>query len=398
MGPPDAILGIAENFRACTAPGKVNVAIGAYRDETGVPWVLPSVQAAEAKLLAASGTTSNKEYLPITGDAEYVSSAVRFAMGECEALSEGRVAAVQTLSGTGACRVAAEFFTKFLGQGHPIYVSDPTWGNHIPIMGNAGLEVRRYRYFDKATNGLDFTGMMEDVQSAPEGSIFLLHACAHNPTGVDPTQNQWAEISQAMKDRKHHVFFDSAYQGFASGDAEKDAYAIRSFLEDGHLITLAQSFAKNFGLYGERVGALSMVCQDAETAGRVLSQLKLVIRPMYSSPPIHGAAIVREILKDEGLSSDWRGECSEMAARIGRMRTELRRELAAAGSELDWSHITDQIGMFAFTGLSPEACARMTDKHNIYLTKDGRISLAGINDGNCAYVAAAMHDCTTMES
>lgn len=217
-----------------------------------------------------------------------------FAYGQdCAALRDGRIAAVQTLSGTGACRIAGEFYSRFLPAGTAIYVSDPTWGSHIPIMQLAGLEVRRYRYIDRQRNALDLEGYLEDIAAAPRGSIFLLHACAHNPTGVDPSRDQWGAISQAIRAGGHHVLMDCAYQGFASGDAEADAYAIRTFLHDGHSLLLAQSFAKNFGLYGERVGTLSVACGSAAEAGRVLSQLKLIIRPMYSHHQSMGLSLCR---------------------------------------------------------------------------------------------------------
>jgi aspartate aminotransferase len=393
MGAPDAILGIAEAFRASSANDKVNVAVGAYRDSDGLPWVLPAVQAAEARLLARG---EKKEYAPIDGLPAFLERATRFAFGaDCAALNEGRIAAVQTLSGTGACRIAAEFYERFLPRGTLVYLPDPTWGNHVQIMQEAGLEVRRYRYCERSSCTLDIAGFLQDLHAAPEGSIFLLHACAHNPTGVDPSLAQWDEISKALLAKRHHVLLDCAYQGFASGDAEQDAFSIRKLLADGHSLLLAQSFAKNFGLYGERVGTLSVACTDREEATRVLSQLKRIIRPMYSSPPIHGALIIAEVLGDEALSAQYYAECAEMAMRIKRMRSLLRQRLAAAGSEHDWQRITDQIGMFAYTGMSTEMCDALTAEHNIFLTRDGRISLAGINEENVDYVAQAIHTVST---
>ena len=392
MGPPDAILGIAQDFVASTAPGKVNVAIGAYRDAEGKPWVLPSVRAAEAKLLERG---VNKEYAGIVGLPGFLEVAMRFAYGaDCAALDEGRIAATQTLSGTGACRIAGEFYKRYLPEGTAVYLPDPTWGNHVAIMQEAGLEVKRYRYCDRKTCGLDCAGLLDDIAKAPDGSIFLLHACAHNPTGVDPSEAQWDEISAAILKKGHHVLLDCAYQGFASGDAEKDAFAIRKFLKDGHSLLLAQSFAKNFGLYGERVGSLSVACKDKEECGRVLSQIKRIIRPMYSSPPIHGALIVNEVLSDEALSKQYYKECTQMADRILKMRSLLREAIEAQGSEHNWERITDQIGMFAFTGMSKAMCDELTDEHAIFLTKDGRISIAGLNEDNVATVARAIHKVT----
>jgi|TARA_B100000524_G_scaffold15075_1_gene8231 aspartate aminotransferase len=261
-------------------------------------------------------------------------------------------------------------------------------------MGNAGLEVRKYRYLDRATNGLNYEGMLEDIAAAPKGSIFLVHACAHNPTGVDPNEEQWKAISAALLKGGHHVLVDMAYQGFATGDARRDAGALQALVKDGHSLILAQSFAKNFGLYGERVGSLSVVCKDADEAVRVKSQLQLLIRPMYSSPPIHGALLVSEVLSDAALSEQYYAECAQMAERIGTMRKLLREKLDALGSTHNWSHITNQIGMFAFTGMTPEMCDQLTEEHAIFLTRDGRISLAGINPSNVDKVASAMHDVT----
>lgn len=212
------------------------------------------------------------------------------------------------------------------------------------------MDVRRYRYYDSMTNRLDYDGLLEDLKDAPDGSVILLHGCAHNPTGCDPTMDQWKAISDLIKTKSHHVFFDSAYQGFASGDAEADASALRHFVSEGHNVALAQSFAKNFGLYGERTGTFSVVCNSSAERSAVMSQLKLIIRPMYSSPPIHGSSIVKTVLTDEGLTSEYYDNCREMANRIGAMREKLVVVLKDVGSTHDWSHVTEQIGMFAFTG------------------------------------------------
>lgn len=273
MGAPDAILGIAENFKKCTDSRKVNVCVGAYRDENGKPWILPSVREAEKIML--DDPNENKEYASIAGDVAYVKEAIKFAYGQDAELD--KIAAVQSLSGTGACRIGGHFLANYAPV-KKIYIPDPTWGNHIQIFQEAGLEVMRYRYYDRSTNGLNLEGMLEDVKAAPDGAILLLHACAHNPTGCDPTKEQWKVISDLCKKKNLVVFFDSAYQGFASGDAEADAFAIRMFVEEGHNILLAQSFAKNFGLYGERCGTLSVFTSGSEQKERVLSQLKRIIR------------------------------------------------------------------------------------------------------------------------
>ena len=396
LGPPDAILGIAADFRECKSPDKVNVCVGAYRDSDGKPWVLPSVREAEKRMIAAD---MNKEYAPIIGDSVFIEYALKFAYGKdlYEKISSC-LAGVQALSGTGACRVGGSFLAKFLPPNTKIYIPDPTWGNHIAIFNTAGLDVQRYRYYDRATNGLDFEGMKADLNDAPTGSVVLLHACAHNPTGCDPSHDQWKELSDLIMEKKLHVFFDSAYQGFASGDAEADAFALRYFVDKGHKVLLAQSFAKNFGLYGERCGTLSFVCGNSEEKEAVMSQLKLIIRAMYSSPPIHGASIVKTVLGDEDLGKQYYEECALMANRIGDMRKLLVEKLKEKGSTHDWSHVTNQIGMFAFTGMSKEMCDELTEKYFIFLTKDGRISLAGLNEGNVEYVANAVHAVTDGKS
>jgi aspartate aminotransferase len=393
MGPPDAILGIAQAFKASKDPRKVNVCVGAYRDETGTPWVLPSVRAAEEKMLA--NNNENKEYLGIDGDQAFVEKALKFAYGADAPLE--RIAGVQTLSGTGACRIGGQFLANFY-PGKAIYLPVPTWGNHHKIFAECGLDVQTYRYYDRSTNRLDLEGMLQDFEKAPDGSILLLHACAHNPTGCDPTSDQWEQLIELFKRKNHLIFFDSAYQGFASGDAEADAKALRTVVAAGFPVLLAQSFAKNFGLYGERCGTLSVVTKDQAQKEILMSQLKCVIRPMYSSPPKHGSSIVRTVLSDDKLTPQYYQECAKMAARINSMRTKLVQALGKAGSTHDWSHITEQIGMFAFTGMSSEMCDHLTSDYAIYLTRDGRISLAGLNDNNMEYVAEAVHAVTDGKS
>ena len=390
QAPPDAILGLVDAFNKDTDPNKVSLSVGAYRTDEGKPHVLPSVKEAERRVVESG---MNKEYAGIGGVEQFTSLAREFALGkDSSALQEKRVATVQTLSGTGACRVIGDLYSRFLGKNAPIYLPEPSWGNHAAIFKDAGLDVRRYRYWDPQTVSLDLDGMLEDLAAAPAGSAVLLHACAHNPTGIDPTHDQWRTISKALLPRQGEVtlFFDSAYQGFASGDAEEDAFALRHFVNEGHNLALAQSFAKNFGLYGERVGLLSVLGADEDEAGRIASQLKIIIRPMYSNPPVHGARIVAEVLSDPALEAKWRGECKEMADRIIDMRKALKSELAKAGSTRDWSHVTSQIGMFCFSGMDTQQVQRLRNEFHIYLTGDGRISMAGITSSNVAYVAKAI--------
>jgi len=394
LGPPDAILGLVDAFNKDPNPNKVSLSVGAYRDDAGKPLVLPSVKEAEKRVVEAG---MNKEYAGIAGVADFTNIAREFALGkDSPALAAKRVATVQSLSGTGACRIIGDFYARFLGKGAPLYLPEPSWGNHANIFKDAGLDVRRYRYWDPVSCGLDLDGMLADLAAAPDGAAVLLHSCAHNPTGVDPTKEQWGTICEALKERKGKLalFFDSAYQGFASGDAEADAYSIRLFVQEGLPFALAQSFAKNFGLYGERVGLLSMICEDEEEAKRVESQLKIIIRPMYSNPPIHGARVVAAVLNDAALETSWRADCKMMADRIIQMRAALKDQLLKAGSTKEWGHVTSQIGMFCYSGMTKDQVMRLREEYSIYLTGDGRISMAGITSGNVEYVAKAIHEVT----
>ena len=332
------------------------------------------------------------EYLPIGGFAPFVEASLKLAYGASEPLRSGRIAAVQALSGTGGCRLMGEFMGRY-AKGVTMYIPDTTWSNHWNIFRDAGVPTAKYSYYDPATKGLNFKGLLADMKAAPSGSYFLLHACAHNPTGVDPTLTQWKEISQTMKEKKHVAFFDMAYQGFASGDFDKDAASLKMFIEDGHNFALAQSYAKNMGLYGQRVGCFSFMCANEEEKARVESQIKLVARAMYSNPPLHGALIATKILHDPALEKEWRADVKGMADRIIAMRTALREGLEAAGSKLSWNHITDQIGMFAYTGMTQSQVEALHAK-SIYLTLNGRISMAGVNTNNVERLAQAIHDVT----
>jgi len=391
MGPPDAILGVTEAFKRDTNPNKINLGVGAYRDDNNKPFVLPSVRKAESIMMSQG---LDKEYAPISGTPAFCKAAAGLALGEdSEVLSSGRNATVQGISGTGALRIGSAFLSKFFSS-KTVWMPTPTWGNHLPIFKHVGMEVKQYRYYDPKTCGFDFNGAMEDLKALSPGSLVLLHACAHNPTGVDPSAEQWQAISEVVKAKGALPFFDMAYQGFASGDVSRDALAVRQFVADGHNILLAQSFAKNMGLYGERAGAFSVLCQDSEEAARVMSQLKILIRPLYSNPPINGARIVSTILGDPALRAEWLGDVKGMAERIISMRTQLRANLEKEGSVRNWQHITDQIGMFCFTGMSKQQVEKLTAESSVYLTKDGRISMAGVTSANVGYLAKAMHAAT----
>lgn len=392
MGPPDVILGVTEAYKKDTNPKKINLGVGAYRDDNGKPFVLPSVKKASQRLVEKS---LDHEYSPIGGTAEFCKNSITLALGDdSEHVAVGVNATVQAISGTGALRIGGAFLASFFPGVKDIYLPTPSWGNHGPIFRHSGLNVKAYRYYEPSTCGFDFKGALEDLSKIPERSIVLLHACAHNPTGVDPKPEQWAEMSAVIKKRNLFPFFDMAYQGFASGDVTKDAFAVRSFLKDGHQIALAQSFAKNMGLYGERAGAFSLVCADKDEAARTMSQIKILIRPMYSNPPIHGARLVSEILSDATLRTEWLADVKLMADRIISVRSTLQNNLKKLGSSRNWQHITDQIGMFCFTGMNQQQCERLTKEFSVYLTKDGRISMAGVTSKNVDYLAQAIHEVT----
>jgi aspartate aminotransferase len=392
MGPPDAILGVTEAFKRDTNPKKINLGVGAYRDDNGKPFVLPSVKKAEANLTQKQ---LDKEYAPISGSADFCKLSIKLALGDDnEAVAAGKNATVQGISGTGSLRIGAAFLSSFFPGPKDVYLPAPSWGNHVPIFKHSGMNVKAYKYYDPKTCGLDFKGCLDDISKIPEGSVILLHACAHNPTGVDPRPEQWAELSALIKKKNLFPFFDMAYQGFASGDVNFDATAVRTFVKDGHQIALAQSYAKNMGLYGERAGAFSLVTSSKEEADRTLSQLKILIRPMYSNPPIHGARLVTEILSSTELKSEWLQDVKGMADRIISVRATLRSNLEKLGSTRNWQHITDQIGMFCFTGMNAEQSEKLCKDFSIYLTKDGRISMAGVTSKNVDYLAEGIHAVT----
>ena len=392
--PPDEIFNTGIRYRADKDPKKVDLGVGAYRSDEGKPLVLSVVRKAETIIHADKSL--NKEYLGIEGDAKFVKVARELLFGaDSPALIGNRIASAQGISGTGSVRVGLDFIVKFLPKGTTIYVSAPTWGNHLTMFAAAGIPYKQYKYWDGQKRGLNIEGMLADLQAAPERSVILLHACAHNPTGVDPTQEQWKRIATVIRAKQHLPFFDSAYQGFASGDLERDAWALRYFVREGFELLAAQSFAKNFGLYNERAGTINIVCSSAAQAKSVLSQVKMVIRPNYSNPPAHGARIVAIVLSDPALYAEWKEELKGMSGRINGMRQQLRGELERSKTPGDWSHITSQIGMFSFTGLTAKQSAAMAEKWHIYLLSNGRISMAGLNSHNVKYVAEAMHDVIT---
>jgi len=390
VAPKDPILGVSQAYQACTDPNKVNVSIGAYRTDEGNPLVLSCVKKAEALLL--KDNSLNKEYLPQRGDVSYVELCQKMLFGEGSALvANGSIATAQTLSGTGALRLGAEFMKRF-SPGTAVYISSPTWGTHNSIMDQAGVPYKAYRYWNAEGRNLDLEGMLADIEGAPEGSVIMLHAAAHNPTGVDPTKEQWDQIMAVCQKKGHTCWFDSAYQGFATGDLEKDAYAMRAFADAGLPLFVSQSFAKNFGLYGERVGTFSLTCANPDAVANVMGQMDIIIRNLYSNPPKHGANIVKTVLSDPALYQEWRDELLAMSVRIQDMRKVMFDELTRLETPGTWNHVIDQIGMFSFTGLSPAQAKQMVEKHHIYMLGNGRVSMAGVTSGNVKYIAAAIDD------
>ncbi|KAK4691089.1 aspartate aminotransferase, cytoplasmic, partial [Lecanoromycetidae sp. Uapishka_2] len=398
QAPEDPLFGLMAAYRKDDFDKKVDLGIGAYRDDSAKPWVLPVVKQADEIL--RKDPNLNHEYLPIAGLADFTSAAQKLILGaDSPAIKEKRAVSFQTISGTGAVHLGSLFLARFYprSQNQPVYFSSPTWANHNQIFSNVQLPIKTYPYFSPETKGLDFDGMRSTIENAPEGSIILLHACAHNPTGVDPTRDQWKEIAKVIRAKKHFPFFDCAYQGFATGNLEQDAWAIRYFVSEGFEMCIAQSFAKNFGLYGERAGAFHFVTgagKDAQnTIGRIASQLAILQRSEISNPPAYGARIASLVLNDQALFKEWEANLRTMAGRIIDMRKALRSKLEELnGKEGSWKHITDQIGMFSFTGLTEKQVLKIREDAHVYMTKNGRISMAGLNTNNVEYTAKAIDE------
>jgi len=388
--PPDSIFKLTAAYNADPYSKKVNLGAGTYRGNDGKPWVLPVVKKATERLL--KDPSYDHEYLSITGLPEFTSAAAKLILGaDSPAIAEGRVTSVQTISGTGANHLAGLFMSKFYSGPKQIYLPTPTWVIHHPLYKNVGIAPLEYPYYNPRTIGLDLKGFKSTLENAPPRSIILLHACAHNPTGVDPTREEWKELAEVIISKNHYALFDCAYQGFASGDLENDAWAVRYFAERRIPMLICQSFAKNAGLYGERVGALHILSADQDTAGRVKSQLSVLQRSEISNPPSYGARVMSLILNDAELMEEWKRDIKTMAHRIISMRKELYRllteELKTPGK---WEHITSQIGMFSFTGLNAEQSQAMVDKAHVYMTTNGRISMAGLNTSNIRYFAECL--------
>ena len=386
MAPRDPILGLSEQFAADPNPNKVNLGVGVYYDENGKLPLLACVAAAEQKLVEAA---KPRGYLPIDGIAAYDQAVQGLVFGADSDIVKGkRVATVQAIGGTGGLKVGADFL-KRVNPNAKVLISDPSWENHRALFTNAGFEVGSYPYYDAAARGIDFKAMCDMLEAAAPGTIVVLHACCHNPTGYDLTPAQWAKVVAIVKARGLIPFLDLAYQGFGVGLAE-DGAAVALFVAAGLDLFVSTSFSKSFSLYGERVGALSVVCTGAEETLRVLSQLKAVIRSNYSNPPTHGAQIVTTVLTTPMLRAGWEQELAGMRSRIKAMRTALVQRLTAAGVKQDLSFITQQQGMFSYSGLNAAQMQRLRSEFGIYGIDSGRICVAALNHNNIGATVRAI--------
>ena len=386
MAPRDPILGINEAFAADTNPNKVNLGVGVYYDDNGKLPLLQCVQAAE-KLMMDS--PKPRGYLPIDGIAAYDSAVKSLVFGaDSEPVKSGRVATAQGIGGTGGLKIGADFLKK-LSPNATVLISDPSWENHRALFSQAGFAVESHPYYDAAKRGVNFEGMLAALNAAAAGTIVVLHACCHNPTGYDITPEQWDQVIAVVKARGLTPFLDMAYQGFGHGINE-DGAVVAKFVAAGLSFLVSTSFSKSFSLYGERVGALSVLCASKEEADRVLSQLKLVIRTNYSNPQIHGGTVVATVLNTPALRAQWEGELTEMRLRIKAMRQKLVDGLKAAGVKQDMSFITDQIGMFSYSGLTKDQMQRLRSEFGVYGTDAGRMCVAALNSKNIDYVCASI--------
>jgi aromatic-amino-acid transaminase len=386
MAPRDPILGLNEQYNADTNPHKVNLGVGVYFDDNGKLPLLECVQAAEKTLMA---TPTARGYLPIDGIAAYDAAVKGLVFGaDSEPVKSNRVATVQGIGGTGGLKIGADFL-KRLNPNAKVLISDPSWENHRALFTNAGFTVENYAYYDANKRGVNFEAMLASLHAAAPATIVVLHACCHNPTGYDITADQWDQVIAVVKAKSLTAFLDMAYQGFGHGIAQ-DGAVIGKFVAASLDFFVSTSFSKSFSLYGERVGALSVLCASKEEAERVLSQLKIVIRTNYSNPPIHGGAVVAAVLNNPTLRAQWEQELGEMRARIKVMRQRLVDGLKAAGVKADMGFITTQIGMFSYSGLSKDQMVRLRSEFGVYGTDTGRMCVAALNSKNIDYVCASI--------
>ena len=386
MAPRDPILGLNEQFAADTNPNKVNLGVGVYYDDAGKLPLLKCVQAAEAQIM---GTPKARGYLPIDGIAAYDGAVKGLVFGsDSDVVTSDRVATIQAIGGTGGLKVGADFLRR-MGASKQVLISDPSWENHRALFTAAGFDVDTYPYYDAANRGINFDGMLARLNSAEAGTIVVLHACCHNPTGYDIDPAQWDQVVATVKARNLTAFLDMAYQGFGFG-IQEDGAAIQKFVDAGLSFLVSTSFSKSFSLYGERVGALSVLCESKDEAAKVLSQLKIAIRTNYSNPPIHGGSVVATVLGTPELRAQWEQELAEMRDRIKIMRQTLVDGLKAAGVQADMSFITKQIGMFSYSGLTKDQMVRLRNEFGVYGTDTGRMCVAAMNSQNIDYICKAI--------
>ena len=386
--PEDSILGLTETFKKDPNPNKVNLGVGVYKDGGGQTPVLSTVKEAEERLLRSEAT---KSYLPIDGLAAYATLSQEIVFGsEHDILRAGRAATVQTPGGTGALRVAADFVQRIFPSAK-VWLSDPTWPNHPNVFGSAALQVKSYPYFEAESNGVAFDRMLAALENIPAGDVLLLHGCCHNPTGADLSSQQWQAVAALCAERGILPLLDFAYQGFGDG-LDEDATGVRIVADHCREFLVATSYSKNFGLYSERVGALTLVADSAEAADAANSHMKICVRTNYSNPPAHGAQIVAEVLGDPELRQRWEVELAEMRTRINDMRHLFVETLDEQGAGRDFSFIARQRGMFSYSGLTPAQVQALHDRHSVYIVGSGRINVAGMTEANMDYLCAAIAD------
>ncbi|KAG5666522.1 hypothetical protein PVAND_014543 [Polypedilum vanderplanki] len=388
LGPPDVILGIYEAHKVDPNPNKVDLTVGAYRDENGKPYVLKTILKAEQKIV---DKCLDKEYNDI-GSEYFREVTYRLAVGK--ELSDRAHVSVQSISGSGSIKLAAETISRLYKGNKLMFIPNPSWAYHAPMFELSGMNTAFYRYYDDRTHEIDHSGLMTDLMHMPDNAMVLFQMVGHNPTATDPTNEQWREMSKILKNKNVLVFFDMAYQGFASGCVDTDAFAVRHFIEEGHKVVFAQSYSKNMGMYSVRVGATTFMVDKKEEAESLMEVMKHLAMCCYGQPPIHGSQVVEEIFRDEKLHQEWKDELKMMTGRIHKMRHLLKRKLEEIGSSHDWSHVLKQQGMFFYSGLSVEQCESLIRDHSIYVVKNGRMAIPGINEKNVDYVVKCLHEVT----
>ncbi|CAN8104916.1 unnamed protein product [Discula destructiva] len=385
---PDGIFEALRRYNADSSPAKVNVCVGAYRDENGKPWTLPSVQMAKKTIEGA-----DHEYQPMMGHRGFRDASVELLFHGSKALTQGRIAAVQSLSGTGALLLAGMTLKRASSATKTIYITSPTWPNHEDIFATMGHKVEYLPYYNPETCSFDADGFLTGLKAAQPGSAIIFHACAHNPTGCDPSRDQWRDIAEVVRTRGLFPVFDSAYLGFNSGSVDQDAWAIRYFTEELHMeAAVCLSFSKAMGLYGERAGAVMFVTATPELSVVMQSILENAQRATISTPPVYGARIAEAVLRKPEIRAQWEADLLTMSGRIKTMRARLLEELTKLGTPGSWDHIVKQTGMFGFLGISPEMVAYLEKKHHVYMTTSSRISVAGLNEHNVVHCAKALDD------